>query len=229
MKTAIVTGASGNMGRAIVKKFLDRNYFVVGTVIPNDPVSLEIDDARFEKVVVDLLNEEEAEKFVRLVTEKYSTIDTAVLTVGGFATGTVVETKTQDINKQIRLNFETAYNIARPVFTTMMKQKYGRIFMTGSRPGLHSFYGNGMVAYSLGKSLIFRLADLLNDEAKGVDVVTSIIVPSTIDTPQNRESMPRANFNDWVKPEEIADIIYYHCSTEARVLRETVIKIYGNS
>lgn len=228
MKTAIVTGASGNLGQAIINKFLDQGYFVIGTVIPNDPVSLEIKDIRFEKAEVDLFNEGDSASFIKSIVEKYTTIDVVVLTVGGFALGTVGETSTGDVINQIRLNFETAYNIVRPVFNQMTKQKQGRIFMTGSRPGLHSFHGNGMVAYSLGKSLLFRLADLLNDEAKGSDVVTSIIVPSTIDTPQNRRAMPGANFNDWVKPDEIADIIHYHCSSEARSLRETVIKVYGN-
>jgi hypothetical protein len=54
-------------------------------------------------------------------------------------------------------------------------------------------------------------------------------VPSTIDTPQNRESMPKADFNSWVAPEAIASIIYFHCTEEASALRETVIKVYNNA
>lgn len=229
MKTAIITGASGNMGIAIVNKFLAEGYHVIGTVIKNDTVPIEIEHPEFEKAVLNLLSEDETSMFIRSIVEKYKTIDTLVLTVGGFATGSIEETGTAAVTQQVKLNFETTYNIARPVFIQMMKQGYGRIFMTGSRPGLHSFHGSGMVAYSLGKSLLFRLADLMNDEARGQDVVTSIVVPSTIDTPQNRMAMPTANFSDWVKPASIADIIHYHCSEEARPLRETVIKIYGNS
>ena len=86
-----------------------------------------------------------------------------------------------------------------------------------------------MVAYGLAKSLIFRLAELMNDEARGSNVVTSVIVPSTIDTPQNRESMPDAKFDNWVKPEAIADIIYFYDSDSASVIREPVIKVYNNS
>lgn len=229
MKTAIITGASGNMGSAIVNKFLAEGYHVIGTVIKNDPILLEINHPEFEKKILDLLSEDETTLFIRSMVEKYKTIDTLILTVGGFTTGGIEETSTAAVIQQVKLNFETTYNVARPVFIQMMKQGYGRIFMTGSRPGLHSFHGNGMVAYSLGKSLLFRLADLMNDEARGQDVVTSIVVPSTIDTPQNRKAMPSANFSDWVKPAAIADIIHYHCSEEARPLRETVIKIYGNS
>jgi NAD(P)-dependent dehydrogenase (short-subunit alcohol dehydrogenase family) len=81
----------------------------------------------------------------------------------------------------------------------------------------------------LAKSLIFRLAELMNDEAKGKNVVTSVVVPSTIDTPQNRKAMPDADFANWVKPDDIANVIYHHCTDEAAALRETVIKVYNNS
>ena len=156
-------------------------------------------------------------------------LSAAILTVGGFAMGHIAETKTADIMKQYKLNFETAYNIARPVFLQMMKQNGGRIFLIGSRPGLEAKSGKGMIAYGLAKSLIFRLAELMNEEGKAHNVVTCVIVPSTIDTPQNRKAMPDANPNNWVKAEEIASIIYYYCTDEARSLREPVIKVYGNS
>lgn len=229
MKTVIVTGASGNMGKAIVKKFLDRNYLVVGTLAPQEKPPADMMDLRLEYRNLDLLDEPAVTEFVNTVVNKYNSIDIAVLTVGGFSVGNIESTSTQDVGQQIRLNFDTAYNMARPIFAQMMKQKQGRIFLTGSRPGLHAYHSTGMVAYSLGKSLLFRLADLMNEEARGLDLVTNIIVPSTIDTPQNRKSMPDADHDQWIKPEEIANIIYYHCSPEAASLRETVIKVYGNS
>ena len=229
MKTIIVTGASGNLGQAVVKKFLAEDYNVIGTVIPNDPVPMDVNDKKFEKVVVDLMNEDAAQTFIGSVISKNQTIDAAVLTVGGFAMGKIAETKTADISKQIKLNFETAFNVARPTFNQMMKQGSGRIFIIGSKPGSGMHNSKGMVAYGLAKSLIFRLAELMNDEAKGRHVVTNVIVPSTIDTPQNRQSMPDADFTKWVKPEEIADIIYFHCTEAASILREPIIKVYGNS
>ena len=229
MKTAIVTGASGNMGQAVIKKFIDEGYKVIGTIIPNDPVPMDFPEDKLEKVVVDLMNEDDSAKFIASVISKYGSVDAAVLTVGGFAMGSVAETKTSDIGKQYKLNFETAYNVARPVFVQMMKQSSGRIFIIGSKPGLSSVNSKGMVAYGLAKSLIFRLAELMNAEAKGANVVTSVVVPSTIDTPQNRKSMPDADPAKWVKPEAIADVIHFYCTDEAAVLREPVIKVYNNS
>ncbi len=229
MRTAIVTGASGNMGQAVVKKFIDEGYKVIGTVLSDDFAKLNFPANRFEKVVVDLMNEEYAQKFAAATIAKYGAIDTAVLTVGGFAKGDIADTKTAAISKQVQLNFETAYNIARPVFSQMMKQGNGRIFLIGSKPGLDAAAGKGMVAYSLAKSLIFRLAELMNNEAKGTNVVISVVVPGTIDTPQNRESMPQADFSSWVKAEAIADVIYFYCGDEAKALRQPVIKVYNNA
>jgi NAD(P)-dependent dehydrogenase (short-subunit alcohol dehydrogenase family) len=228
-RLAIVTGASGNLGQAVVKKFIDEGYFVIGTVIPNDTAQINFPADKFKKIVVDLMSEDDAQKFVESVIAKHGSIDAAVLTVGGFAMGKIADTKTTDILKQYKLNFETAYNVARPAFLQMMKQEKGKIFIVGSKPGLDARNGKGMVAYSLAKSLIFRLSELMNDEAKGKNVVTSVVVPSTIDTPQNRKEMPDANFNNWIKPEAIADVIYWHCTDEASVIREPVIKVYNQA
>lgn len=229
MKTIIVTGASGNLGQAVVKKFLSEGFYVIGTIVPNDTVTIDIKDKNFETIIADLMNEEASANFVSAVIEKQGQIDAAVLTVGGFAMGKIADTKTSDIAKQYKLNFETAYNVARPVFNQMMKQGSGRIFLIGSQPGSDMHNSKGKVAYGLAKSLIFRLAELMNDEAKGHNIVTSVIVPSTIDTPQNRTSMPDADFNKWVKPEAIAESIYYYCTPAAAVIREAIIKVYNNA
>ena len=228
MKTAIVTGALGNLGQAVVKKFVAQGFRVVGTIAPGEEAPISASHDNFTTAPVDLTNETDVEKFITNTTAKYQKIDAAVLTAGGFAMGTVSETKTSDIAKQYQLNFETAYNIARPVFNNMRQNKTGRIFLIGSRPGIDAADGKGMIGYSLAKFLIFRLAELMNDEAK-VNIVTGLVVPRTIDTPTNRKAMPGADFNVRVKPEAIADVIYFYCTEEAAVLREPVIKVYNNS
>ena len=229
MKTAIVTGASGNLGQAVIKKLLHEQYYVTGTIIPNDVVKIDVQGQHFETAVVDLTDENAAQQFVNAMAAKHNSIDVAVLTVGGFAMGTITNTTTTDIAKQYKLNFETAYNIARPVFNQMMQQGSGRIFLIGSRPGEDMKNSKGMIGYGLAKSLIFRLAELMNEEAKGKNIVTSVVVPSTIDTPQNRASMPDADFTKWVTPQAIAEVIYFYCSDEGMVVREPVIKVYGGA
>ncbi|MEO6843956.1 MAG: SDR family NAD(P)-dependent oxidoreductase [Ginsengibacter sp.] len=227
-KTVIITGASGNLGQAVVKKFSDKDYNVIGT-IHSKQEQKNYDEKNVEEVELDLLKEEDCQKFVDGIVLKNKTIDVAILTAGGFAMGDIAKTRTSDIAKQYQLNFETAYNIARPVFLQMMKQGSGRIFFIGSRQGLNILKGKAAMAYGLSKSLLFRLAEVLNEEAKGKNVVVNVIVPSTIDTRQNRKSMPEADFSSWVAASQIADIIYFYSSEEGKAIREPVIKVYNNA
>ena len=127
MKTVIVTGSAGNLGQAVVKKFIKDGYRVIGTVTHKGDKGKNFSEELFEEVVVDVSDENDARNFVEEVIKKYGNIDTAVLTVGGFATGTIAETGTAGIFTQYKLNFETAYNVAQPVFKQMLQQKKGRI------------------------------------------------------------------------------------------------------
>ena len=222
-RTVIVTGATGNLGSAVVDKFHSEKWKVIGTVMKGE----EVKNKNFEAYTVDLVDDKDSSDFIKKILSKNNSIDAAVLTAGGFAMSNIADTTATDIRKQYALNFETAYNIAQPVFKQMMKQSSGRIFLIGARPGLSARYSKGMVAYGLSKSLLFRLAELMNEEAKHSNVVTSVIVPSTIDTPENRASMPDADPTRWVKAESIADIIFYHTMNE--VIREPVIKVYNRS
>lgn len=132
-KIAIITGATGNLGKAVTQKFLDEGYYVVGTTtIPNENLPVQ----NYEEVIVDLSDENASEKFIENVIKRFNKIDIAVLTAGGFAMGKVVDSKSSDIKKQIQLNFETAYNVAQPIFKQMLRQKNGRIFLIGSKAGL---------------------------------------------------------------------------------------------
>ncbi|MCX6319021.1 MAG: SDR family NAD(P)-dependent oxidoreductase [Bacteroidetes bacterium] len=227
-KTAIVTGAYGNLGQAVVKKFIREGYKVAGSMMPGEAMPPDFPEDGFTGSAVDLTNEDDTKKWVDGIIASHGTVDAAVFTVGGFAMGVMADTRLSDIQRQYQLNFETSYNAARPVFAQMMRQQQGRIFFIGARPGLQATFSNGMVAYGLAKSLVFRLAELMNLESKGMDVVTAVVVPSTIDTPANRKSMPDADFTAWVKATDIADTIFFHCQPEATAIRETVIKMFGN-
>ncbi len=228
-RIVFVTGSTGNLGRAITRKFLAEGDCVIGTLLPEEVFTPTIAEKGLETRHIDLFNETETAAIIEETIQDFGGVDIAVLTAGGFKMGDIAHTETADINQQLRLNFETTYNSARPIFLHMLKKGRGQIFITGSRPGLDMRNGKGMVAYSLSKSLIFRLAELMNEEAKGTDVVVSILVPSTIDTPQNRKSMPDADFSTWMDPALMADIIFNYCSPSFAGLREPLLKMYNKA
>jgi NAD(P)-dependent dehydrogenase (short-subunit alcohol dehydrogenase family) len=179
--------------------------------------------------VVNLTDEKETNSFVEKLILKYTVIDAALLLVGGFAMGDIGNTTGDDLHKQIALNFETAFYVSKPLFGHMMNNKRGNIIFIGARPALNPAQGKNLIAYGLSKSLLFKLAEYLNEAAKGMNVSVSVVVPSTLDTPLNRKSMPDVNADNWVKPGEIAETLEFLVSDKSSALRETVLKIYNNA
>ena len=222
-KTAIVTGATGNLGKAVATKFMKNGYHVIGTV-HHKKAENGSDNSGIEEVELNLLDEGKTADFVQETISIQKQIDVTVLTAGGFTMNDISKTRTSDIYAQFQLNFETAYNVARPVFLQMLKQNSGRLFLIGSKAGMNANNAKGVTAYSLSKSLLFRLAEIMNAEAKGKNVVVSVVVPSTIDTPENRKSMPDADFSKWQTPEQIAEVIYFYCTEAAKALRKPIIQ-----
>ncbi|HEY6977354.1 MAG TPA: SDR family NAD(P)-dependent oxidoreductase [Chitinophagaceae bacterium] len=228
-KTVIITGANGNLGSAVTKEFLDKGYKVIATVIAEAMKNDFAPNKNLDVQVVNLTNEEEANSFVQTVINKYKRVDAALLLVGGFAAGNIAATKLDDIKKQISLNFDTAYNMTKPLYDHMVQNNSGRIVFIGARPALKAAQGKGLIAYGLSKSLLFKLAEFLNADAKGKNVTVTVVTPSTLDTPLNRKSMPDVNPDSWVKPSALAEILEFVVSDKSSVLRETVLKVYNNA
>jgi NAD(P)-dependent dehydrogenase (short-subunit alcohol dehydrogenase family) len=229
MKNIIITGANGNLGTAVTKMFLDRGYKVIATVAAETMKSDLAPHDNLQVEVVNLSNEEESSNFVHQAIDTHKKIDAALLLVGGFAMGNISSTPIGNIHAQIALNFDTAYHVARPLFTHMMDNNNGRIVFIGSRPALQASSGKDMISYGLSKSLLFKLAEYMNAAAKGTNVITTVVAPSTLDTPANRQSMPDVNPDKWVKPAALADILEFIVSDRSSALRETVLKVYNNA
>ncbi|GAA4300907.1 SDR family NAD(P)-dependent oxidoreductase [Compostibacter hankyongensis] len=226
MPTVIITGAAGGLGQETVSFFLGKGYHVIAIVrgqqdrLPaHERLEVESLDLRDEKAVAD---------FVSRTTAR-TTVQAALLLAGGFAPGALENTGMEDIRRQIAINFETAYPLARLLFSHFLQQDYGRLILVGSRPALQPAAGKDLIAYTLSKSLLSELAALLNAEAGGKNVTASVIVPSTIDTPVNRKSMPDADFGKWVSPGQIAAAMHFICSESGAPLRGAVLKLYGES
>ena len=208
----LVTGAKGNLGIAVVKTFLNKNSKVFACISPRDQ-SLEIKDENLSVFPLDLNDAEACITLTNNIIEKHFKVDAAVLTVGGFAIGSIENVSVADFEKMIALNFYTAFNMAQPLLKQMKQQeKGGKIILIGSEPGRDIGKAKGTVAYAFSKSLIFRLAELINAEGKDKNIFSHVIIPTTIDTPQNRAAMPNADFSKWQTPESIANEIADLCN-----------------
>ena len=228
-KTILITGAAGNLGGAVLKKFLENDFQIAAIVSDRRMNNLKA-TSKLKILPLDLLDENKVQKAVRQIVEVFGNIDMAVLTAGGFAMGGLADTGEEELNKMYRLNFLTTYHIARQVFLQMEEQEDGgQVIFTGSRPAIHPGSAGDMLSYAFSKSLVFRLAEVINEEGKGSGITASVIVPGTIDTPQNREAMPDADFTGWVSASEIADNVYHLSTPAGKQLRESIIKVYGES
>jgi NAD(P)-dependent dehydrogenase (short-subunit alcohol dehydrogenase family) len=223
-KTVLVTGASGNLGGAVIARLAGSGYRVLA-IAGRKPASESGISGDVEWLSADLRDEREAGDLAQTAIGSAERLSAAVLLAGGFAMGSVGATGEKELEAMYRLNFLTAYNIARPLHRYFSEMPGGGQFiLVGARPGLHPPEGRSMAAYSLSKALVIALADLLNDPS-GTSVLATAIVPGIIDTPANREAMPGADRRTWVSPETIADIIAFRLSDAGKALRDTVIQL----
>lgn len=223
----LITGASGNLGKATVEKFIGEGHQVIAFTGPKG-LGYEA-KGKVSAYTADLTDENATATAVGKVITEHQKIDAALLLVGGFAAGNIEKTDGTTLKKMFALNFETAYYVARPVFQQMVAQGGGRMVFVASKTSLINEAGKNFIAYSLSKSLVTKLAELLNAEGASKNVVCSVIAPSTIDTDDNRKSMPDADFSRWVRPEQIADVLHFLVTEKGAVLREPVVKVYGQS
>lgn len=204
-KTVVVSGAKGNLGYAVSEHFLHIGYRVVGIVHKIKPS--KDTNPNYIEMEADLSRQSAAELCADEIIHRFEEIETAVLTVGGFAMGTLASTDEETLEKFLRLNFYSAYHLARQLVKQFQKQGRGTLFFVGSQPGMDTSKATKTVAYSLSKSLLFQLANIINAENKNSNIRAYVIVPGTIDTPQNRKAMPEADYSNWQDPKEIASLI----------------------
>ncbi|MGB9890367.1 MAG: SDR family oxidoreductase, partial [Anaerolineae bacterium] len=153
-------------------------------------------------------------------------IDVLVHTVGGYRGGQPVhETPLETWQALFDLNVRTALTVTRAVVPVMVAQGAGRIVYVAAKAALEG--GKNTAAYSAAKSALVRLTESLAAELRGTGVTVNCVLPSTIDTPQNRAAMPKADPARWVKPEAIADVILFLASDAARAVHGAAIPVYG--
>lgn len=220
----IITGATGNLGRVVVSRFLEAGFRVTASV--SSSTQLKSSTANLDYHQVDLTDEAQTNAFVNEAIKKSGSIQSAILLAGGFRDGNIEQTSSADIQEMLALNFNTAYHVAHSALRNMKHNGYGRIVLIGARPALHPDEAVNKTAYSLSKSLLFALAEILNAAGKQSNIATTVIVPGTIDTPANRKAMPEADFSQWVSPEAITAKILRICIDESYAARHPIISMF---
>ena len=224
----IVSGATGNLGKDVVAKLTSLHY----TIHINVREGKSSKYAGFSNVSsypADLTDKDQSENFIRKAIENAGSIQAGIFLAGGFALGKLADTEDTDIEKMIEMNFLTAFHLVKPLIKHFETQGGGQFIFIGARPALVPEQGAASFAYTLSKSMLFQMADIINAEGKSKNITASVVVPSIIDTPDNRAAMPDSDFNKWIPGSDMAESIAFILSETGQKMRQTVIKLYNNA
>jgi NAD(P)-dependent dehydrogenase (short-subunit alcohol dehydrogenase family) len=225
----IVTGASGNLGAATARAFQQRGFKTVLVDRSSDRLAKVFPDPGQDRLLaggIDLTSHAAMDRLVSDVVNRFGRIDVLVNTVGAWRGGKAVhEASLDDWDFLFEANLRSTLVACRAVAPQMIQQRSGRIINVASRDALKG--SAGYAAYSASKSAVIRLTESLADELKTFDITANCILPSTIDTPQNRAAIPKADFSKWVEPAALADVILFLASDAARAVTGAALPVYG--
>lgn len=232
-RVVVVTGVAGNLGMAVANAFaaagagvafMDRSPDRLPGLFPELAASPD----HFIAPPTDVTDAASVASAVEAIHQRFGRIDALVNTAGGYRAGTPLhETPLSDWDFMLNLNARSAFATCRAVVPKMLARHSGKIINVSSRAALHGDANHA--AYSISKTAIVRLTESLSEEVKHEGINVNCVMPGLIDTPQNRAAMPAADFNNWVSPEAIADVILFLASDAARAVHGAAIPVYGRS
>lgn len=230
-RVVLITGGSGFLGAAAARAFAAAGAQLVLPDRQAGRLAARLADLAGERTLfadeVELNSAEAVERLVQQVLARFGRIDVLANTVGGYASGGPPhETPPEMWDAMHEANARIPFLVSRAVAPAMLAQGRGAIVNTGSRASLAG--GAKDVAYSAAKSALARLTESFAAAYKGVITVNAVL-PGTIDTPENREAMPKADPAKWVTPEAIARVILFLASDDATPISGALIPVYGRS
>jgi len=183
---------------------------------------------RLEGHATDVTDEVAVRQFVAKILAQHGKLDALVNTVGGYAGGVPLwDLETRVLDQMLALNLRSGYALSRAVIPAMLEKKRGTIVNIAAKAALD--HPAGAAAYAASKAAALALLDSLAADLKGTGIRVNTILPSIIDTQANRMAMPKADYALWPKPEDIARVVLFLCSAEAKVIHGAAIPVYGDS
>jgi NAD(P)-dependent dehydrogenase (short-subunit alcohol dehydrogenase family) len=232
-QVVLVAGGTGGLGRAVSLAFLEEDARVVVPYRKQEEFDAlrSAAGAKGSLLVgrrVDVTDEAAARQFIDEMLAEHGRLDAMVNAVGAYAGGTKLwESDIKIFEQMLALNFRSGLILAREVVPAMLEKKRGAIVNVASKAALD--HAAGAAAYAASKAAALAMMDSLAEELKGTGVRVNTILPSTIDTEVNRRAMPNADFEKWPKPQDIARVILFLCSDDAKVIHGAAVPVYGES
>ena len=221
-KVIVVTGALGALGQVFVDQALARGARVAA--VDHAATKVPATAKRLELGGVDLTDAVQAKKAIDAAASHFGRLDALVNIAGGFVFETIAEGDPKSWQRMYALNVLTTLNTSQSAIPHLTASGSGRIVNVGAMGALQA--GAGMGPYAASKAAVHRLTEALAAELKG-KVTVNAVLPSTIDTPANRASMPKADFAKWVRPQELAEVILFLVSDAASAVTGALLPVNG--
>jgi NAD(P)-dependent dehydrogenase (short-subunit alcohol dehydrogenase family) len=229
-KTVMVTGASGNLGRAAALAFHQRgaNLVLVDRSLDHLRTAFGDEGERRLFITADLLDAAQVKEAVQTASARFGRIDVLCNIAGGFRMGPMVhETTDEDWNFLFDLNTRSLLHAVRAVVPDMLAGGGGKIVNIAANSAQKGVARMG--AYCASKDVVIRVTEAMAAELRDSNINVNCILPSIIDTPQNRADMPGADPARWVAPEALADVIVFLASEGARAIHGAALPVVGRS
>lgn len=229
-EAVLITGASGNLGRAVAAAFAARgaNLALLDRNRAHLDAAFGGESDRRMLIAADLLDAGEVEAAVASVAARFGRIDALANIAGGFRMGTPVHaTSDADWNFLFDLNARTVLHAARAVVPRMLAAGRGRIVNVGAFAAQKGAADMG--AYVAAKSAVIRLTETMAAELRDKGINVNCVLPTIIDTPENRKAMPDADPARWVAPADLANVIAFLTSDAARAVHGAAVPVTGLS
>jgi NAD(P)-dependent dehydrogenase (short-subunit alcohol dehydrogenase family) len=224
-RTVVITGASGNLGRVVAKAFADLGARLALLDLKQGDLK-ESQQQIF--LTTNLLDADSAGAAVGKALERFGRIDVLCNVAGGFRMGSPVhETKDADWDFLFGLNARSVLNTARAAVPAMLKGGGGKIVNIGAFAAQRGAASMG--AYVASKSAVIRLTESMAAELREKNINVNCVLPTIIDTPENRKAMPNADPRKWVAPDDLASVIVFLASDAARAIHGAAIPVIGLS
>jgi NAD(P)-dependent dehydrogenase (short-subunit alcohol dehydrogenase family) len=228
-KVVMITGAAGNLGRAVAQAFASHGAKLVLIDRQIDGLQAEFRDSdRHLLLQVDLLRQEDATAAGQATVDRFGRIDVLCNVAGGFRMGEAVhETSASTWDFLLGLNAGSVLHMAQAVVPHMLAAGSGKIVNVAAFAAQRG--GAQMGAYAASKCVVVRLTESMAAELRDAGINVNCVLPTIIDTPDNRAGMPTADPSRWVAPGDLANVILFMASDAARAIHGAALPVSGLS
>jgi len=232
-RVVLVTGATGGLGRVVVKRFLAEGATLAAVYRSEDrlnELTKYAGEGKLTGFKADVTDAASVSALAGEAARRLGRVDVLLNIAGGYAGGLPMhESEETMLDKMVALNTRSAWLCSRAFLPGMIERNWGRIVCVSAKNATPRGRRAGSVAYAVSKGGIVTLTEALSEELAKYEVNVNCVLPATIDTADNRVKYPKADTSKWVSPEDVAEVILFLSSESSRGVTGAAIPVYGRS